>query len=99
MLRRDINQLTPPHPPNPWQVCAHGCARVVFNNMNSAIFYASKLPRKELEAGLPGAIRRIESKGHEIYVRMEIMKGMDAIAALNHARPHEGETVLNSIEL
>lgn len=67
--------------------------------MNSAIFYASKVSRKHLGSGVPGAMRSIESKGYVLHVRMEIKEGMDALCALNEAKPQEGETVLNSIEL
>lgn len=65
--------------------------------MISAIFYGSSGPRRESVCG-KDLIRTMNGKYYSAHVRMELFEG-DEITALNHAKPHACETVLNTMAI
>lgn len=61
--------------------------------MTAAILYGS--PTKLSNAHFPVG----NMHGQNYYVRMVIAKGFDCEGLLKHAKPLEGETVLNTVDL
>lgn len=66
--------------------------------MNSINLYASHIAS-------PGSVcvtartRKGPLGTHPIFVRAELMKKCDSLAALNKAKPREGEVFLNSVDV